>query len=125
MLMPRTIDKLRSQLPAGNPGDYLINGRIKGISGYLLERIGIDEAELIKAVRIAANDDDVARWLRTHTDASQYPIVNASLRRIKPKHSENEFVFREIYAATLASRSDLEFIIDIIDADDDRIFGPG
>jgi hypothetical protein len=125
MLMPRTIDKLRSQLPGGNPGDYFINGRIKGISGYLLERLGIDEAELLKAVRVAANDGDVARWLRTHTDASQYPSVNATLRRIKPKHSENERVFREIYAATLANRSDLEFIIDIIDADDDRIFGTG
>jgi hypothetical protein len=123
MLMPRTIDKLRAQLPGGNPGEYYINGAIKGISGYLLERLGIDESELREAVGRASCEAEVAAWLRTHTDASQYPAINATLRRIKPKHAENEALLREQYAATLAQRPELEFIVDIVDADDRRIFG--
>lgn len=122
MLMPRTIDKLRAQLPGGDPGEYYINGPIKGISGYLLERLGIDEGALREAVRDAESEDDLAAWLRAHTDASQYPAINATLRHIKPKHAENEAWLRSEYAVTLAQRPDLEFIIDILDADDRRLY---
>jgi hypothetical protein len=122
MLLPRTIDKLRAQLPGGDSGVYFINGQIKGISGYLLERLGIGESELRDAIARAASEDDVARWLREHSDAAQYPAINATLRRIKPKHAEDEAYFRKEYAATLSRRPDLEFIVDIIDADDERRF---
>jgi len=87
MLMPRTIDKLRATLPGGNPGVYFINGKIKGISGYLLERLGVAEDELREAVRDAAGEKDVARWLRERTDPIAYPAVNQTLRRIRPKHA--------------------------------------
>jgi Domain of unknown function (DUF5069) len=122
MLMPRTIDKLRAQLPGGNPGPYFINGRIKGISGYLLERLGIGEADLLAAVARAANEDEVAAWIRERTDTSQYPAINATLKRIKPKHAEDEAYFRSEYEATLREHPDLEFIIDVVDADDRRLF---
>ncbi len=120
MLMPRTIDKLRAQLPGGDPGEYYINGPIKGISGYLLERLGVREDDLREAVRDASSEGDVAAWLRERTDASQYPAINETLRRIKPKHAENEAWLRGEYAATLDQHPNLEFIIDILDADDKR-----
>jgi hypothetical protein len=123
MLMPRTIDKLRARLPGGNPGVYFINGRIKGISGYLLERLGIREDELFEAVAQATSDDAIPAWLRERTDVSQYPAINATLRHLKPKHAEDEAYFRSEYAATLAERPELEFIVDIVDADDRRLFG--
>lgn len=123
MLMPRTVDKLRSFLPGGNPGDYFINGPMKGISGYLLERLGIRESDLLAAVTAAADEDEVAAWVRAHTDASQYPAINETLRRIKPKHAEKPDVFAQLYAETLAHNPDLVFIVDIIEADDRRIFG--
>jgi len=122
MLVPRTIDKLRAQLPGGNAGGYFINGPIKGISGYLLERLGIPEAALLEAVRTAASEDEVAQWLREHTDAAQYPAINETLRRIKPKHAESEAFFREAYAETIALHPGLETIVDIVDADDRRAF---
>jgi Domain of unknown function (DUF5069) len=122
MLMPRTIDKLRAQLPGGDPGLYYINGPIKGISGYLLERLRVSEDELREAIRNAASEGAVAAWLREHTDASQYPAINATLRRIKPKHAENEAWLRAEYAAILELRPDLEYIVDILDADDRRLF---
>lgn len=122
MLMPRTIDKLRGQLPGGDPGGYFVNGRIKGISGYLLERLGIAEADLLAVVARAASDDEVAVWLRERTDPSQYAAVNATLRRIRPKHAEDEAFFRNEYAQTLEQHPELEYILDIVDADDRRRF---
>ena len=120
--MPRTIDKLRGQLPGGNPGGYFINGRMKGISGYLLERLGVAEADLLAVVARAASDDEVAAWLRERTDSSQYAAVNATVRRIRPKHAEDEAFFRDEYAPTLQRHPDLEYIVDIVDADDRRRF---
>ncbi len=122
MLMPRTIDKIRALLPGGDPGGYFINGPIQGISGFLLGRLGITEGELVDAVLGAKTDDDVATWLRSRTDAAQYSALNATLTRIKPKHAENEELFREIYAETLAEHPELKFIVDIIEADDRRMF---
>lgn len=123
VLLPRTIDKLRAFLPGGNPGGYIINGRIKGISGYLLERLGVSEDEIREAVAQARTEEDVAAWLRTRTDAAQYPAINATLRAIKPKHAEKPDVFAEMYAETLAAHPELERIMDIIEADDRRAFG--
>jgi hypothetical protein len=123
MLMPRTIDKLRARLPGGDPGSYFINGPIKGISGYLLERLGVDEATLLEVVSTAESDDDVARWLSSRIDRTQYAAINETLRRIKPKHAENFETFRDLYSETLEQHPDLLFIVDIIEADDRRVFG--
>jgi hypothetical protein len=122
MLLPRTIDKLRGRLPGGDPGVYFINGKIMGISGFLLQRLGVTENALYDAVATCDTEDDVADWLRERTDASQYPAINETLRRIKPKHAEDPEWFRQEYAETLALHPDLEIIIDIVDADDRRRF---
>ena len=122
MLLPRTIDKLRGFLPGGNPGGYIINGKIKGLSGWLLERLGITEDALRAAVAEARDENDVATWLRAHTDATQYAAINETLRRIKPKHAEDPAYFNDLYAETLRENPDLTFIIDILDADDRRTF---
>ena len=124
MLMPRTIDKLRGRLPGGDPGVYFINGKILGLSGFLLQRLGITEDDLLSAIRDARDDDGVARWLREKTDAAQYGAINQTLRRIRPKHAEDEAYFRNEYAETLALHPELEFIVDIVDADDRRLFSP-
>jgi len=123
MLMPRTIDKLRARLPGGDPGNYFISlGPVKGLSAYLLERLGVSEDALSKAVADCETEDQIAAWLRERTDRSQYPAINETLKRIKPKHTEDQAFFRELYAETLAQHPDLEVIIDIVDADDRRLF---
>lgn len=123
MLMPRTIDKLRGRLPGGDPGNYFISlGRIKGISAYLLERLGIAEEALFDAVAASETEGDVAAWLRERADASQYRAINETLRRIKPKHTEDRAFFCDLYAETMAQHPELEIIIDIVDADDRRLF---
>jgi hypothetical protein len=122
MLMPRTIDKMRALLPGGNPGVYLINAHIIGISGYLLNRLGVTEDEFRDAVQDAGSDADVAAWLRSRTDVAQYPAINESLRRLRLKHVEDQEFFRQLYADVLAADPQLEYIIDIIEADDRLMF---
>jgi hypothetical protein len=78
---------------------------------------------LLAAVAAAADEDEVAAWVRAHADASQYPAINETLRRIKPKHADKPEVFNEIYSETLAQHPDLTYIVEIIEADDRRIFG--
>lgn len=124
MLLPRTLDKIRAGLPGGHRGPYFINGKIKGLSGFLLERLGISEADLTDAVREATTEDDVAHWLRERTDVAAYPAINATLRHIRPDHAEDEAYFRELYAETLAAHPELTHIVDIVDADDRRMFSP-
>jgi hypothetical protein len=123
MLMPRTIDKLRGFLPGGNPGDYFINGKTPGLSQYLLDRLGISLDDLRAIVAGAANEDEIAAWLRARTDASQYEAINATLRRIKVKHAHDPAYVTELYAHTLAVHPELEHILDIIEEDDRRMFG--
>lgn len=123
MFMPRTIDKLRALLPGGNPGEYFINGKITGMSGFLLKRLAVSERDLLDTVRRADDDDGVAAWLRDHTDTAQYPALNETLRRIRPKHAEDPVYFAQLYSETLTHNPNLECIVDIIEADDCRIFG--
>ena len=123
MLMPRTIDKLRAFLPGGNPGEYFINGKIPGLSQFLLDRLGIALDELEAVVARATDEAEIAAWLRNNTDTAQYPALNATLQRIKPKHAHDPQYFAELYAQTLATHPELEYIVDVVDADDRRIFG--
>jgi len=123
MFMPRTIDKLRGLLPGGNAGGYFINGKIPGMSGFLLDRLGITEDALREVVAHAADEREVAAWLRENTDPSQYAELNEALRRSRPRHAQDPEYFAELYAQTLALHPELERIVDIIDADDRRIFG--
>jgi hypothetical protein len=44
--------------------------------------------------------------------------------RIELKHAEDEAHVRNEHAETLRQQPDLEVIIDLIDADDRRLFGP-
>jgi Domain of unknown function (DUF5069) len=123
MLLPRTIDKMRALLPGGNPGVYLINAHIPGVSGYLLGRLGVTEDEFRDAVIAAEDDDGVAAWLRSRTDVSHYPAINETLKRLRPHHAMDQEFFRDLYADALAADPQLEYIFDIIEADDRLMFG--
>jgi hypothetical protein len=120
LLMPRTIDKLRALLPGGDSGGYVIDAEIRGISGYLIRRLGISEADLSDAVAAAKDDDDVAAWLRARVDTSVYAAINKTLRRITPDHSDDPDFFRREYAETMSAHPEFETVMDIVDADDRR-----
>jgi hypothetical protein len=73
--MARTVDKMRAKIQ-DTLGQYKVG---PGISVYLFEWLGITEAQFEAAVRAAKNDDDVVRWLGTHTDPATYADVNHRL----------------------------------------------
>lgn len=76
-MLARTIDKIRATLPGGNLGSY----QIVGFSQRLFERLGIAEDDLRAVVALAAGDDEVAAWVRKHSDPSAYANINAALEQ--------------------------------------------
>lgn len=123
VFLARTIDKFRATLPGGNIGEfYAVNGPILGMSGYLLQRLGIDEDELREKVASASSERDVVAWLKERTDATTWPEISATMKRIKIKHVEDEAFFRRLYGRTLEANPELDKVLDIIEADDNLIF---
>lgn len=122
VFMPRTIDKIRATLDGGKKGEYIINAQVTGISGFLLERLGITEDELREAVRREVSDEAVAAWLRGRVDTSLYPKLNAMLPRITIDNASDPAFVRKFYKETLAENPHLTRLFDIIEADDRRMF---
>lgn len=117
-MLPRTIDKLRATLPGGVVGGY----RIRGISARLLEWLGVDEDAIRGAVASATTDDDVAAWLRAHTDASKYQEFN---RRMLARTTDD--VDKEAFYQTypwMLERSGTIKLFDVM-LEDDRMTFPG
>ena len=122
VFMPRTIDKLRASLEGGKMGVYIINAHVAGISGFLLESLGVTEEDLREVVRRAPSDEAVAAWLRTQVDSSLYPKLNAMMARIETKHSRDPEFVHNYYKETLSEHPELVTLFDIIEADDRRMF---
>jgi Domain of unknown function (DUF5069) len=78
-MMPRTIDKLRAQLPGGKIGAYTVRGSsplLPGLSLVLLDGIGVTEDRLLRIVEQATTEDEIADWLRKNADLSNIESVN-------------------------------------------------
>jgi hypothetical protein len=115
--MPRTLDKLRAEMPGGNLGPYL-NDRI-GVSTYMCKRVGLDMEEL-RAIVIAADDEDeVEVWLGARLDPTVVEEANRKLEalNIERLSPENLAMVKE-HHPIMASRPDLITYFDIFDADD-------
>lgn len=116
----RTVDKLRATLPGGNLGDY----QITGFSSSLLNALGISEAVLRKAIAEARSDEDVAAWIREHSDPERYAEINAKLesRTVGERLNDPEFMRRYPSAARLPPETSR---LDHLVADDAEAFGKG
>ena len=79
VLLPRTVDKMRAQLPGGDIGLY----QIEGFSSRMLEQLKIAEDDLRAVVALASSDEDVAAWLLKHTDAEARERVNERFTAIR------------------------------------------
>ncbi len=122
--MPRTVDKLRAELPGGNMGKYL-NGD-DGMSAFLCKRIGIGMDELRAVVAAAANEDAVAIWLRERVDPALADETSAKLATMNVERLPPEFQdrVRENHPV-LAQRPELTIFFEIFEADDAATFaGP-
>jgi len=73
--LARTIDKLRAELPGGNPGGYVNEER--GFSAYVVKRLGLDMDELRHAVVAAPDETALVEWLSARVDLAAAPALNA------------------------------------------------
>ena len=115
-MMPRTIDKLRAQLPGGALGQY----HIDGFSRRLLEAIGVTEEQLQDVVAHAASDNDVAAWLREHVDTSKYGEINQRLSNRSYDDVVDKEAFHKKYPH--AAGSTKKRLFDLMDEDDAASF---
>ena len=115
--MPRTIDKIRAEMPGGNLGLYI--NREVGVSNYMCKRIGIDMEELRAAVVAAGDEEEVAAWLSARLDPAVIEEANRKLEalNIERLSPENLAMVKE-HHPIMEDRPDLITYFDIFEADD-------
>lgn len=120
-LLPRTIDKLRAELPGGNLGLYMNHDT--GLSAYLVRRMGLEMNDFRAAVAAAPDEEHVIGWLAARVDPSIAAAVNAKLESfvVERMSAEDQVLVRERHPV-MAQRPELSVIIDILDADDALTF---
>jgi hypothetical protein len=120
-LLPRTIDKLRAELPGGNLGRYLNHDT--GFSAYVVRRLGLDMNEFREAVAGAADESAVVEWLAARVDAASAPALNAKLETfvVERMSPDDQALVRERHPV-MQARPDLTKILDILEADDKDAF---
>jgi hypothetical protein len=116
-LLPRTIDKTKAKIQ-GTLGPYKVT---PGLSGYLLEHLGVGEDEFTEAVRKLRDDQKILDWVRTKCDPAKFPEISQKLRTrvIRDDEHRKQFVPRYPF---LEERRDLVNFFDIVAYDDSIIF---
>jgi hypothetical protein len=119
--LPRTVDKLRAELPGGNLGRYLNHDT--GFSAYVVRRLGLDMNEFRRAVAEAADEAAVVEWLAARVDPATAPALNKKLETfvVERMSSEDQVLVRERHPV-MANRPELSKILDILTADDRLAF---
>jgi hypothetical protein len=120
-LLPRTIDKLRAELPGGNAGAYL--NHETGFSAYIVRRLGLDMNDFRAAVAAAPDEADLVAWLAARIDTALAPALNAKLETfvVERMSAEDQRLVRERHPV-MAQRPELSNILDVLDADDELTF---
>jgi hypothetical protein len=120
--LPRTIDKVRAELPGGKLGAYIVTGP-RAISGWLLHKLKIDPAELRTVVANAANEDEVVAWLRERVDPAVAAEITAKLAASRVDTlSGADWEFVAARHPLLRTRNDLTTTYELLEADDAAMF---
>ena len=120
-LLPRTVDKLRAELPGGSLGDYLNHDR--GLSAYVIRWLGLDMNELRSVIAQAADENAIVGWLTARIDLTAATQLNAKLETfvVERMSVEDQILVRERHPV-MATRPELSKILDILEADDALAF---
>lgn len=79
-MVPRTIDKMRAQLPGGKLGPYSLTTPFgPGLSILLLDALGLSEKGLFQLVQQVRAEEEIANWLRRTVDLSSKAHINEML----------------------------------------------
>jgi hypothetical protein len=121
--LPRTIDKLRAELPGGCLGTYLNHGT--GFSAWVVRRCGLDMDAFRAAVAEASDEDEIVAWIAARVDPAIGPALNAKLETfvVDRMSFPDQQLIRERHPV-IALRPELSTILDILDADDAHAFPP-
>jgi len=120
-MLPRTIDKLRAELPGGDLGPFMNHDT--GFSAYVVRRLGLDMNDFRAAVAAAADEDAVTAWLAARIDPALAQPINAKLESfvVERMSPEDQALVRQRHPI-MAERPELSVLLDILDADDARTF---
>lgn len=117
MFMPRTIDKLRAELPGGGMGPYL--NRPDGLSAFMCKRVGLDMEELRAKVASARDEAEVEGWLLERLDPAKVEEVNAKLPTLGThKLTPEAFEMVKNIHPIIERRPELVYFFDIFEADE-------
>jgi Domain of unknown function (DUF5069) len=118
VMAARTVDKIRATLPGGNIGEY----QITGFSSSLLNALGIAESVLRKVIAAADSDEEIATWIRLHSDPARYAEINAKLesRTVGERLNDADFMERYPSARNLPPETPR---LDHLLVDDEETFG--
>ena len=121
--LPRTVDKLRAELPGGNLGSFVNHDT--GFSAYVVRRLGLSMDDFRAAVGAAPDEDAVVAWLAARIDPELAPVINAKLESfvVERMSAEDQVLVRERHPV-MAVRPELSGLMDILEADDRHTF-PG
>ncbi len=116
--LPRTVDKLRAELPGGHLGPYLNHDR--GFSAYVVRKLGLDMDEFRKAVGAAPDEPALVEWLAARVDVAGAPTLNAKLESfvVERMSPEDQALIRDRHPV-MADRPEISKILDILAADDE------
>ncbi len=124
MFLPRTIDKLRAELPGGVMGPYLNHDR--GFSAYVVRRLGLDMNEFRGVVGDARDENEVVAWLAQRIDAAMVDETNRKLESFtSDRMTPDDRALLVERHPVLRERPELTSILDVLDAEDARAFQAG
>jgi hypothetical protein len=119
-MLPRMIDIARAKLPGGDIGQYQIG---RGMSGLVLRHLAMGAGEFVELVRNAKDDEELGAQLSARKTEKENRMVNLRLRRITVKDVPDDLreSFVRFYGADLPPE---KRVMDILEEDDARAFGP-
>lgn len=118
----RVIDKLRAALPGGELNGFL---PFDGFSEAWQKYSGIDLRKLYEIVRDAESEDEVVAWIAQRTASVDKDAFNAKLETFVTARLPDAWrpAFDAFYPPELRER--YTNILDLLEADDDRLYGTG
>ncbi len=124
VFLARTVDKVRAELPGGNPGDYIVTGS-RSISAYVLHKLRIDVEELRAEVVRARDEAEVEAWLRARIDPALVAEVNGKLAasRVDNLKPDDETFLYDLHPK-MRGRTGISSTFDFLEADDATNFTP-
>jgi hypothetical protein len=119
--LPRTIDKMRAALPGGNLNGYLVDYP-RGLSAFLLKRVGVDLAAMQAEVAAAPDEAAVLTWFEQHADLSKAGEVSAKLASLSlAQLSEDDRAMVHRIHPGIEGRPEIETFFDVFEFDDARV----